>query len=95
MEIQGLPATGCNVFYGNYVDNYNGSTRIRYYIYEGQAVENSTATSTTRPTGSVCMTTTPEYKPELNLYICFGAAIAATGIILLAYNIIIGRIMRR
>lgn len=95
MEIQGLPTTGCNVFNGTYVDNYNGTTRSRYYIYEGQAILNNTATNTSRPTGSVCMSITPEYKPELELYIQ-GMAMA-TAILTMGFAIwiILGRLLKR
>lgn len=95
MEITGLPTTGCNVFNGTYVDNYNGNVRTRYYIYDGTAVASTRTTNTSQPTGSICMTEIPEYKPELQLYTGVGMAFVAFLIVYICCQIIIGRLIWR
>lgn len=52
--ISGLPSSGCNIFYGNYIDNYAGGQRTRYYIYDGKAYA-STRTTGNTPTGAICL----------------------------------------
>lgn len=55
ITLQGVPQNGgCNVFSGNYLDNYLNGIRTRYYIYDGQAVPSSTATYMNLPNGAIC-----------------------------------------
>lgn len=93
MKIQGLPTTGCNVFYGTYMDNYQGNTRRRYYLNDGNLVLSQTTTNTSQPTGVNCITEL-NYKPEVNLYTSLLGCASATIIAYLAIKIIIGRALK-
>lgn len=64
MEID-LPG-GCNVFYGDYIDNYNGSVRTRYYFgTDGSLIESSRQTNSNRPSNSVCMSSPYYWRPDI------------------------------
>nr|AXH73714.1 MAG: transmembrane and TPR repeat-containing protein [uncultured bacterium] len=64
MEV-GLPA-GCNVFYGDYIDNYNGSVRTRYYFGDdGSLIQSSRQSNSSRPTNSVCMSGPYYWRPDI------------------------------
>lgn len=91
IKIQGLPTTGCNVFQGNYVDNYSSNIRTRYYIYDGQAVASSTSTYTQQPTNAICMTSDsiPLENPFLQTMLIITVIIAVIAVLLSAYQIII------
>lgn len=86
ITVQNVPQTGCNVFYGNYFDNYNGNVRSRYYIYDGQAVQSSSTTYTynTRPDGSICWNpATTIYNPLLQTALIF---LIVAGVIAVFYG---------
>ena len=65
MEIE-LPS-GCNVYYGDYIDNYQGSTRRRYYLDNYNLVLNSVSNNTNQPTNVVCMSAPLLWRPELSI----------------------------
>lgn len=96
-ELQGrtigtLP-TGCNVFYGTYIDNYNGTTRTRYYLDSyGQLVTNQTVTNATRPTGTQCITEMP-MSHNMDMGIIIAEACAAIAI-WLAVKFVLGRLIK-
>ena len=97
MEIE-LPSTGCNVFYGSYLDNYtnNGYTRTRYYFNEGKLVKSNTSQSNYNsiPSGATCITTGDlVYKPELGVYVPFLAMTLFVFVLILVYKIIIKRLL--
>lgn len=86
-----LPS-GCNVFYGTYIDNYNGSTRVRYYLNDYNLIPSSSVGNANRPAGSICLSNNLNYKPEVEVYfkaISF-ALIAFAGVLL--FNIVIKRL---
>lgn len=97
MEIE-LPSTGCNIFYGTYVDNYSsdGRTRTRYYLNEGKLVENNTSYSqyNSIPSGATCLHTGDlVYKPEMELYVPFLASGLLVFVLILVYKIFIKRLL--
>lgn len=90
ITIQGLPDTGCNVFYGSYVDNYTSNLRTRYYIYDGYAVKSSTATYATPPQNVECINSQNLiYDPLSQTQIIIGIVIAVIAVFIAAYKIII------
>lgn len=62
MEVE-LP-DGCNIFYGNYIDNYRGSTRRRYYLNEGKLYLNTTTNNSSQPSNTTCMSQPLYYGTE-------------------------------
>lgn len=97
MEIE-LPSTGCNIFYGSYIDNYSsdGRTRTRYYFNEGQLIQNNTSQSNYNsiPSGATCITTGDLiYKPELEVYVPFLASSLFILVLILVYKIFIKRLL--
>lgn len=85
--------TGCNVYYGTYIDNYNGSTRTRYYIDHDRIVANNQSTATSRPTGTICMNTDfIEYKPEIDAWTEIGAIVIVSMIFCLIIKMLWGRL---
>lgn len=97
MEVD-LPS-GCNIYYGTYVDNYtnNGRTRVRYYINEGKLVPSSGSTSQydQRPSNDYHCLTTGElvYKPEVQIYFPFLAGSLLVFVLILVYKIFIKRLL--
>lgn len=90
ISVQGLPTTGCNVFYGNYVDNYTSYLRTRYYIYDGYAIKSSTATYTTPPANVECINSDNLiYDPLSQTQIIIGIVIAVIALFVAAYKIVI------
>lgn len=84
---------GCNIYYGTYIDNYNGSTRKRYYFDDyGQLILNNQTTSTSRPAGSVCMTEMP-MSHNKDMGILAGEACAAIAIGMAVW-FVLGRIIK-
>lgn len=84
---------GCNVFYGTYIDNYNGNRRTRYYLDSyGQLIPSTITTSNSRPTGSQCMTEMPmSHNMDMGIVVAeAGAAIA----IWLAVKFVVGRLIK-
>lgn len=91
MEVK-LPS-GCNVFYGEYIDNYNGSTRKRYYFNgDGTLVLSSTNTNSSRPSSSVCVSSPIYFHPEFEVTFKFFAftMIAFAGMVI--YQLILKRL---
>lgn len=93
MEIA-LPSSGCNIYYGTYIDNYLNNTRIRYYINEGQLIESTRSTYSSIPSGYHCLTQGDlVYKPELQIYFgVFSLAIFCLALSLI-YKVIIKRLL--
>lgn len=90
ISIQGLPETGCNVFYGNYVDNYLSNVRTRYYIYDGQAIASSTSTYATPPANVNCISSSDLlYDPLLQTQIIMGIVVIVIAVMLFAYKVVI------
>lgn len=96
MEIN-LPSTGCNIFYGDYVDNYNGNTRIRYYINEGKLIKNNTTTYNynNTPSGAHCLTSEDvlEYRPQDTVYFPVISLAMCSFVFVILYKIIIKRLL--
>lgn len=92
MEIT-LPQ-GCNVYYGTYIDNYNGYTRTRYYINEGELVANNSQSYNYNPTpsGAVC-TDTISYHTEYSVYFECISIIVVLFAFWLLYKTIIKRLL--
>lgn len=66
MEIT-LP-DGCNLYYGNYFDNYNNGTRRRYYFDDaGNFIPVQTQSYNSIPANSVCYSGVIQFKPELEI----------------------------
>lgn len=97
MEID-LPS-GCNIYYGTYIDNYtnNGRTRTRYYLDEGKLVQSTGSSSQydQRPTNDYHCLTDGElvYKPEVQVYFPFLASLVFIFGAYLVYKIIIKRLL--
>lgn len=91
MEID-LPNTGCNVFYGTYIDNYTNNTRTRYYINDGELIANNSQyyNYNPTPTGAVCIDTLT-YHSELPIYF----ELASIAIVALAFWLIYRVIVKR
>lgn len=92
MEIT-LP-DGCNIFYGSYVDNYNGNTRTRYYLNDGELVQNSRQSYTydPRPSGYSCISSIT-YHSEYGIYFQFISFILCALCAVLIYRTIIKRLL--
>lgn len=90
--IETLP-NGCNVFYGTYVDNYNGNTRTRYYFDSyGQLIESQRVANVNRPTGVVCMTEMPmSHNKDMGIIM---AEVCAAVAIYLAVKFVVGRLIK-
>lgn len=90
--INNLP-NGCNVYYGNYIDNYNGSTRRRYYLDSyGQLILTQTITNVNRPNGLACMTEMPmSHNMDVGIVL---VTCCAAGAIALAVKFVLGRIIK-
>lgn len=89
MDIE-LPSDGCNVFYGNYLDNYSHNTRTRYYFSENKLIRSSTASYTRIPDGVVCLEQGDLiYKPEIEVYFNVISVICAIAIFLFAIRLIL------
>lgn len=90
--IDNLPE-GCNVYYGNYIDNYNGNTRTRYYLDSyGQLIKSQRVVNVNRPTGLVCMTEMP-MSHNMDMGIIMAEACAAIAI-WLAVKFVVGRLIK-
>lgn len=90
--ISTLPA-GCNVFYGAYIDNYNGTTRRRYYFDSyGRLILTHTTTRVDKPSGVSCLTEMPmSHNMDMGIVVAEAAAAIA---IWLAVKFVIGRIIK-
>lgn len=84
---------GCNVFYGNYIDNYDGNRRTRYYLDSyGQLIPSTITTSNSRPTGAQCMTEMPmSHNMDMGIVVAEAAAAIA---IWLAVKFVVGRLIK-
>lgn len=87
-----LPS-GCNVFYGTYIDNYNGTRRTRYYFDSyGQLIPSTITTDSSRPKGSQCMTGMPmSHNMDMGIVVAEAAAAIA---IWLAVKFVVGRLIK-
>lgn len=96
MEIE-LPDQGCNVYYGTYIDNYNGNVRTRFYLNENQLIPSSTSSYTRLPDGVQCLdsSTSIVYKPESHVYFEFMAIIGTLFILFSAVRLILYRFWRK
>lgn len=90
--ISTLPG-GCNVFYGTYIDNYNGNTRRRYYFDSyGQLILSQTTSRVNTPSGVSCLTEMPmSHNMDMGIVVAEAAAAIA---IWLAVKFVIGRIIK-
>lgn len=90
--ISTLPG-GCNVFYGGYIDNYNGSTRRRYYFDSyGRLILSQTTTRVNTPSGVSCLTEMPaSHSMDMGIVVAEAAAAIA---IWLAVKFVVGRIIK-
>lgn len=94
MEIV-LPSTGCNVFYGTYIDNYYNNVRRRYYIHEGKLVLNNMTSYASTPSGAYCLTSSDKllYRPQDSIYFpALSLAMCVLAFVIL-YKFIIKRLL--
>lgn len=93
MEIE-LPQNGCNIFYGSYIDNYNNNVRTRYYINNGELVENNRQSYNYNPTpsGAVCIDSL-SYGSDTSIYFEFISAIIVVFAVYLIYKVILRRLL--
>lgn len=91
MEIE-LPSQGCNIVYGNYIDNYRNNVRTRYYIVNQKLILNNTSSYTSMPSGYSCYSGKLEYKPEIKIYFPFLALGLCVFIFFCIYKIILKRV---
>lgn len=96
MEID-LPANGCNVFYGTYIDNYYNNTRTRYYLHEGSLIKNTETSYSYSgiPSGAHCLTSddTLSYRPQDTVYFQFLSLAMCVFVFVILYKIIIKRLL--
>ena len=91
-----LPDTGCNVYYGTYLDNYYNSVRTRFYINDTKLIKSSTSSYTRLPDGVVCLNQGDLiYKPELEVYFQLASVVFFPLIIYLAYKLVLHKWWRR
>lgn len=90
--ISTLPG-GCNVFYGTYIDNYNGGTRRRYYFDSyGQLILTHTTSRVDKPSGVSCLTEMPmSHNMDMGIVVAEAAAAIA---IYLAVKFVVGRLIK-
>lgn len=89
MEIE-LPRNGCNVYYGDYFDNYYNGVRTRYYFNDGSYIKSTTSTYYNAPTGVECVSSVP-YRSELTP----AFELSSIAIVLVAFWLIYKVIIRR
>lgn len=92
MRVQ-LPTTGCNVYYGNYIDNYASGVRSRYYLNDGNLVLSTQTNYNSQPMGANCITEL-SYKPEFDYGLKLVAGLSAIVIAFMAIKLVIGRALR-
>lgn len=94
MEVE-LPENGCNVYLGDYLDNYYNNVRTRYYFNNGKLVESSKNSYATSPSGYHCLTSEEKiyYKSELSIYFPFISFIIILCAYLLVYKVLIKRLL--
>lgn len=91
-----LPSQGCNVFYGDYIDNYQNNLRTRYYFNYDHLVEQSQSTYSRLPDGAYCLQEGDiYYKPETQVYFEWMAIIGALFLIFAALRLILYRFWRK
>lgn len=89
-----LPRTGCNVYYGQYVDNYNNGVRTRYYKAGNKWIE-STKQSATQPTGIQCMEKIELVEgSEISGVVSIGGACLGIIMVLLGIKMVLGKLLR-
>lgn len=92
-----LPSQGCNVYYGNYLDNYYSGQRRRYYFNDGQLVLSGEQSYNNLPNGAHCLSSDEAitYKPEVEVY--FNVLSIAVCLLLLfaAYRLILHPFWRK
>lgn len=84
-----LPS-GCNVYYGNYIDNYNGGQRTRYYIDENRLI-GSSKTTATQPTTAICIGNELEVEEKFDVWAGIAAIILVGTIFIATGKIILGK----
>lgn len=90
--VSALPG-GCNVFYGTYIDNYNGNTRRRYYFDSyGRLILTHTTSRVDKPSGVSCLTEMPmSHNMDMGIVVAEAAAAIA---IWLAVKFVVGRLIK-
>lgn len=91
MEIE-LPKNGCNVFYGDYFDNYYNNVRTRYYFNDDSYIKSSTATYTYAPSGVECISSVP-FHSEWTFGFELIGAVTVIFAFWLIYKVIIRRLL--
>lgn len=93
MEIE-LPTQGCNVFYGTYIDNFNGYTRTRYYINDGELVASNSQSYNYNPTpsGAICIDSLT-YRSDVPIYFEALSILIVALAFWLIYRVIIKRLL--
>lgn len=91
MEIE-LPSNGCNVFYGDYFDNYYNGVRTRYYFNDDSYIKSSYSTYTYTPTGVECISSVP-FHSEWSFGFELISAIVIVFALFLIYKTIIRRLL--
>lgn len=91
MEIE-LPVSGCNVFYGDFIDNYDNNIRTRYYINNGELIPNEIDENASLPTGAICVDSL-SYRPELSIYFESISILILLLVWVLIYRVIIKRLL--
>lgn len=84
---------GCNIYYGTYIDNYNGGIRTRYYIREGELIANN-RTNANLPTGAMCMTNELIYGEQFSLGMGLAISVVVALIFGIITKIILGRFIK-
>ena len=93
MEIQ-IPSNGCSIYYGTYIDHYQGNVRTRYYLQNEKLVKNSSSSYNSMPSGYSCISQGDlTYKPELKIWFPFLSFALILVCAILLYKIFLKRIM--
>lgn len=91
-----LPSQGCNVYYGNYLDNYHNGHRSRYYLNDGKLVLSNTSSYSSLPSGVNCLSAGDLiYRPEIDVYFQSIALVFVFFLFFSAYRLIIHPFWRK
>lgn len=93
MEVE-IPSGGCTVLSSyNTVDHYQNGTRVRYYLYDGKLVRNSSSNYSNLPTNTYCLQPGDlVYKPEIPVYFSAIAFAMISFAAVVLFNLIIKRL---
>lgn len=90
-----IPSTGCNIYYGNYLDNYHNGLRTRYYLNEHRLIPSTISSYSRIPDSAVCLSDPLIYNPETEVYFGIIAIISTIFVFYMAFRFILYPFWRR